>query len=143
MLALGLAVLVAAPLPCAAAAANALSVSDPWLRTIIPSRPAAAYFTLSNMTGKAQSLVGAASPACGMLMLHRSVNVNGVEKMVMQKSVPVPAHGKVTFAPGGYHLMCMSPSKDVMVGHSVPITLKFGDGTSLTTNFPVHGATGK
>jgi len=57
----------------AQAADSGVKVSDPWMRLVVPSRPAAGYFTLSNDTTKAQVLVGAASPACGMLMLHQSV----------------------------------------------------------------------
>jgi hypothetical protein len=113
------------------------------MRTIIPSRPAAGYFTLLNDTDKPRTLVGASSPVCGMLMLHKSVNENGVEKMLMQKRIAVPARGSLTFSPGGYHLMCMSPTKDVAVGHSVPVTLKFGDGTALIANFPVRGVGGE
>jgi periplasmic copper chaperone A len=122
-----------------ALATGGLSLSHPWMRFIIPSRPAAGYFTLLNDTAKSQTLVGASSPACGSLMLHKSVNENGVEKMLMQESIPVPAHGSLVFAPGGYHLMCMSPTKAVAVGHSVPVTLKFGDGMTLIANFPVRG----
>ncbi len=87
-------------------------------------------------------LVGAASPGCGALMLHRSVNDNGQERMEMVGSVLVPAHGEVKFAPGGYHLMCMSPTAAVARGRAVSVTLRFKDGGSLTASFPVRGATG-
>ena len=125
------------------AASNGLSISDGWMRTIIPSRPAAGYFTLSNDTGKQQVLVGAASPACGMLMLHKSERKSGMEHMAMVKSVVVPAHGKITFAPGGYHLMCMSPTKAMVKGHSVSVTLHFADRSSLKAQFAVRGVNGK
>ena len=125
------------------AAESGLSVSQPWLRMIIPSRTAAGNFTLSNAAAKAQVLIGASSPACDSIMLHQSLEKNGTAHMVMVESLNVPAHGAVKFAPGGYHLMCMSPSKDVAQGHSIPITLHFADGSTLTTNFPVRGATGK
>lgn len=108
----------------------------------MPSRPAAGYFVLSNETGRTRTLVGAASPGCGALMLHRSVNANGQERMEMVDSVPVPAHGEVKFAPGGYHLMCMSPTAAVARGGSVSVTLRFKDGGSLAASFPVRGATG-
>lgn len=126
----------------AQAADNGLVVSDPWVRTIIPSRPAAGYFTVLNKTAKAAELVGASSPDCGTLTLHRSVNENGVEKMLMVKSIAVPAGGQLKFAPGGYHLMCMRPSKDVTPGHSMPVTLHFQDGSAITASFPVRGAMG-
>lgn len=127
----------------AQAADSGLVLSRAWFRMVMPSLPAAGYFTLSNPTGTAQVLVGAASPACGMLMLHQSVNQGGQERMAMVKSVAIPVHGKIAFAPGGYHLMCMSPTAAMKRGNTVPVTLHFEDGTTLTANFPVRNATGK
>jgi periplasmic copper chaperone A len=127
----------------ALAAPAGLSVSGQWFRLIIPSRPAAGYFTLSNKTDAPQKLVGAASPGCGMLMLHKSVSKNGVESMVMVPSVAVPEHGKVQFAPGGYHLMCMSPTPLMKPGQAVPVTLRLANGETVSADFPVRGATGK
>jgi periplasmic copper chaperone A len=126
----------------AMAGPSGLTVSGQWFRLIIRSRPAAGYFTLSNETGTPQSLVGAASPGCGMLMLHKSVSANGEERMVMVPSVAVPAHGRVTFAPGGYHLMCMSPTSLMKPGQSVPVTLRLANGETVNARFPVRGATG-
>jgi periplasmic copper chaperone A len=125
------------------AAEPGLTVSDPWLRLVLPSRPAAGYLTLANATDKALVLVGAASPACGSIMLHRSVQENGQERMEMVMSVTVPARGSVTFAPGGYHLMCMTPAQEMTPGRSVPVTLRFADGGTVVTSFAVRGATGK
>ncbi len=128
----------AAPLP-----AQGLELSGQWFRLIMPSLPAAGYFTLSNASSMARTLVGAQSPACGMLMLHRSVSNNGEERMVMVPRITVPAHGNVQFAPGGYHLMCLSPRPAMSPGQSVPVTLRFADGAILTALFPVRNATGK
>jgi copper(I)-binding protein len=124
-------------------AASGLSLSDQWFRLIMPSVPAAGYFTLTNATAAPEKLVGAASPACGTLMLHKSVSRNGEESMIMVPAVAIPAHGKVQFAPGGYHLMCMSPGPAMTPGKSVPVTLRLANGETLSASFPVRGATGK
>jgi periplasmic copper chaperone A len=129
--------------PAAHAAPSGLSLSGQWFRLVMPSLPAAGYFTLSNQTATPYTLVGAASSGCGMLMLHKSVSQNGEERMMMVPSVPVPAHGNIQFAPGSYHLMCMSPGPAMQPGHSVPVTLRFSDGEALNASFPVRGATGK
>ena len=123
--------------------ASGLSVSDQWFRLIMPSLPAAGYFILTNATTSPEKLVGAASPACGTLMLHESVSRNGEESMVPVPSVSVPARGRVRFAPGGYHLMCMSPRPVMAPGKSVPVTLQLANGETLSASFPVRGATGK
>ena len=119
-----------------------LTVSGAWIRFIMPSIPAAAYFRLSNQGDKPRALIGADSPACGSLMLHESVVANGMDRMMMVESVRVPAHGHTDFAPGHYHLMCMEPSKEMILGHQVPITLRFSDGEKITASFTVRGARG-
>ena len=59
------------------------------------------------------------------------------------KRVTGPAYGVVSFAPGGYHLMCMQSQPSIQVGSSVMVTLKCADCQSLTEAFPVKGASGK
>jgi hypothetical protein len=127
----------------ASAAPNGLTINGQWFRLIMPSLPAAGYFSLSNATAAPQKLVGAASPACRTLILHKSISANGTERMVMVSSVVVPARGKIEFAPGGYHLMCMSPTAAMKPGRSVPVTLRLADGQTVAANFPVRSATGK
>lgn len=144
---IGLRLALAAPmlLPGIAAdgATAGLTVENPSMRFIIQSRPAAGYFTLQNNTGSAIDLTGASSSACGMLMLHQSKEVNGVEKMLPVKSISVAAHGTVRFVPGGYHLMCMSPASTMKVDAKVPVTLKFANGQTVTAQFPVTGPNAK
>ncbi len=127
----------------ARAAENGVTLSHPWMHFTVPSRPAAGYFILTNDSALARGLIGAASAACGTLMLHKSMSKNGVEKMVMMDRIAIPAHGKLTFAPGGYHLMCMEPTAAVKQGNSVLITLRFADGGTLVAPFPVRGASDK
>ncbi len=127
----------------ALAATGGLTVSYPWIRYLTPQTPAAGYFTLTNNTDHTVTLSGAASPDCGQLMLHESVVANGTAKMVMVHIVPVPSHGSVTFSPGAYHLMCVSPAAAIKPGQDVPVTLRFLGGSSLDAMFPVRGATGK
>jgi hypothetical protein len=126
-----------------ALAADQVKIEQPWMRFIIKARPAAGYMTLRNDGDKAVTLIGATSPACGMLMLHKSKQEKGIEKMQHVTVVPVPPHGTVSFAPGDYHLMCMEPQAGMKVGASVPVTLKFKGGESVTAQFPVKGPGGK
>jgi hypothetical protein len=119
-----------------------LTVGEPWLRVVGGHTPAAAYFTLSNLSGKPVVLIGASSPACGQLTMHQSRNVKGIESMVMVAQRPVPPRGRIEFAPGGYHLMCMSPSKAVRPGARIPIVLRFANGRRLPVRFAVRGLGG-
>jgi len=124
------------------AAEHGLTVTRAWIRFIMPSVPAAAYFRLSNQSDRPLVLVGADSPACASLMLHESLVQNGMDRMTMLKGVQVPPHGHVDFAPGHYHLMCMAPFKEMSRGREVEVTLHFADGQKITARFTVRGATG-
>ena len=122
-LAAGLALVTAAP---ATADEAGMALSHPWVRSIVPSRPASGYFTLRNDTSKDRKIVSASSPACGMLMLHLSKHEGG-EHMATVDSVEVPAHGSISFEPGG----------------TVVMTPTFDDGGTLTADFPVRNAKGE
>lgn len=129
--------------PCLLAAAPAyaqLSVSNAWIRYLLPSVPAGGYMTLHNDSESDAILTGASSPDCGTLMLHKSEDKSGTEMMVKVDSIKVPAHGEVKFEQGGYHLMCMKPN--MKLDERVPVTLKFKDGTALLLTMPVYGPAG-
>jgi copper(I)-binding protein len=131
--------LAAGPVP--AIAAPPVIVSGGWFRFITPETPAGGYMHLHNGTGADTALTGASSPACGMTMLHESINKGGTDRMVHVAAVPVPAGKSVAFAPGGYHIMCMKPH--MHPGQHVPVTLTFKGGQSVTSSFTVYGAEGR
>jgi copper(I)-binding protein len=124
-------------------AAGPLSVSDAWIRAMPAGIPSGGYFTLRNNGAKDLVLTGAATPACGSLMLHKSENTGGMSSMHHVDEVDVPAGGSVAFAPGSYHLMCMQANSAITPGAKVPVTLIFKDGSKITASFAVRNAAGK
>ncbi|MDD2795661.1 copper chaperone PCu(A)C [Acidocella sp.] len=130
------AIMLAAALPVMAHAD--VTVSKPWMRFLLPNIPAAGYMVLQNNGNNNEILTGAASPACSSLMLHESKDESGMAMMMDVPSVVIPAHGTVTFAPGGYHLMCMNPH--MKVGDNVPVTLTLKSNVTLSFSAKVYGA---
>lgn len=126
-----------------AASASEVTVKDAWIRALPNRLPAGGYFTLHNSGKTPLTLTGAVSPACGMLMLHKSENMGGMMHMKDVHAIDVPAGGTLTFAPGGYHLMCMEPSPEVKPGATVKVTLHFGDGSRIEAPFAVRSAMGR
>ncbi len=125
------------------AATPNLVVGDAWIRALPASVPSGGYFTLHNAGDKAVTLTGASSAACGMLMLHQSENMGGMSGMEDVAQVDVPPGGTIKFAPGGYHLMCMNPTKAVTPGGKIALTLEFQGGGKLVWSFDVRDARGK
>lgn len=132
-----------AMIACAATAApapSALRVEHAWIRWLPAELPAAAYAVIENAGAVSARLTGASSPDYGMVMLHRSQSVNGVEKMSMVSGMEIPAHGNAALAPGGYHLMLTKPKHPIKPGDTVHLTLHFAGGGSIQVDFPVRPA---
>jgi copper(I)-binding protein len=126
-----------------AALAGGVTVTEGWFRALPTSSPSGAYFNLTNATGSAVTLTGAASPACGMLMLHRTESAGGMSSMQDMTTVSVAPGATIHFAPGGYHLMCMGTTAALKPGATVPVTLQFAGGSSVTVPFAVRNAAGR
>lgn len=120
--------------------AAGLEISGGWFRAMPAHLPAAGYFTLHNATPRTVSLTGAKAPGCAMLMLHKSTMVGGMSSMSEVTHIDVAPGAGVSFAPGGYHLMCMGPS--LVVGTDEPVTLTFSDGGMASAKFAVRNASG-
>ncbi|MDD2876247.1 MAG: copper chaperone PCu(A)C [Acidiphilium sp.] len=136
---IGLGVIAVPPL--AAAQPGPITATTGWFRYLLPQIPAGGFVTLHNSSARAIVLDGAQTTACGMAMLHKSVNRSGVDRMVMVNSVTIPAHGSFRFSPGGYHIMCMQPT--MKPGETVTVSLSFQNAPDLDVPFKVYGADGK
>jgi periplasmic copper chaperone A len=127
--------------PLVMAASPSVTVTEARLQVLIPSRPAAGYFTLRNDGAQPLSLTGAQAADCESLMLHRSMEQGGMARMEMVDAVSIPAHGTLRFQPGGYHLMCMNPSGALLTGHGTEtVTLTFAGGGETKVPFAIGKA---
>ena len=107
----------------------AIEVGDARIRILPGDLPAAGYFTLTNDSPTSVTLEGAESPA------FASVKRDGTASMQHLMQVEIPANGKLSFAPGGYHLMLMQRQVPLAVGDKVQMTLKFSDGQRVPATF--------
>ncbi len=134
--------LLAATAAHAAPVTVPVTIKDAWFRALPAKLPAGGYFTAHNSGKTDIAIIGAsAGTACVMLMLHQTSDKGGMKGMSKVDQVSVPAGGDVSFAPGGYHLMCMQ--SNLTAGGTVPVTLMFSDGSKLTTDFAVKDAKGQ
>ncbi len=134
---------VLGPVLVAQAAQPPASVSDARIRWLPGDLPLAGYFSITSHASAPLQLVGAASPAFGDVMLHRSVEEGGMQRMVHVDGLDLAPGKTLVFAPGGYHLMLMEPKQTLHPGDKVPVTLRFGDGQTLEIPFRVEGVQGQ
>lgn len=121
----------------AADSKQAIGVQNAWVRWLPNNLPAAAYFTLTNSSDKAIDLVDVSSADYGSAMLHQTVSNGSTQKMVMVDKLTVPAHGKASIAPGGYHVMLEDAKHKVAPGDTVHLKLQFSDGETIDAPFAV------
>ena len=89
--------------------AAGIQVTEAWIRWLPANLPAGGYAKVTNDTDKEVKLVGASSPKYGMVMLHQTVNKNGMSNMVHVDAIPIAPHKSMAFTPGDYHIMLMQP----------------------------------
>ena len=100
-------------------------------------RPGVFYVEITNAGATDDALIGIATPAAGMPMLHESVVTDGVASMPHAMSIPVPAGQTVDLSPGGYHGMLMGLTAALKEGDSFPVTLTFETAGEVTVDADV------
>lgn len=134
---------------CAAAsfAAHAqeapVRVEAPWARATVQGQAASGAFMV--LTAREPlTLLGAESPAAGIVEIHQMRMVGDVMKMNAVESLPLKAGEPVKFAPGGYHFMLMDLKGPLRAGTALPLKLRFQDAQgaprTLDLSVPVQPA---
>lgn len=123
---------------CETVTLDDLTIEHAWSRqTIGADRPGVFYVQITNAGSTDDALIGIATPAAGMPMLHETVVTDGVASMPHAMSVPVPAGQTVALSPGGYHGMLMGLTAALKEGDSFPVTLTFQTAGEVTVNVEV------
>jgi periplasmic copper chaperone A len=135
MLALG-----AAPVFAQDFKAGDITIDKAWARaTPKGAEVGAGYLTIHNNGAAPERFTGGSADFAGV-ELHEMSMAGGVMKMrELKGGLEIPAHGAVTLAPGGYHLMFTGLKQPLRKGDVVKATLIFEHAGALLVEFPVHG----
>lgn len=128
---------IAAALAVAVPALAAPKVEGGWSRPAGQGTTGGGFLTVVNPDKTADALVSAASPLAREVQIHQSSLKGGVASMQRLARVPLAAGARVTFAPGGYHLMLVGLTKPLKAGDVVPLTLTFASGAKLQATLVV------
>lgn len=103
-----------------------VTVSEAWVRgTVAAQKATGAFMTLTS--AQDSRLVGASSPAAGVVEVHEMKMVGDVMRMRQIDGLALPAGQPVQLSPGGYHLMMMQLKQPLSNGEKIPLTLEFED----------------
>jgi copper(I)-binding protein len=99
----------------------------------------AVYLNLVNETGSADALVGAESPAAAKVEVHEtSADASGQMAMHPVEKIALPDGGTVALEPGGYHIMLIDLTGELMAGDKVEVTLQFETAPDLIVTAEVR-----
>ena len=136
-----LAIILACALPgfSPGAWADDVIVTQAWINAAPPVvRVNAGYLQLENKGMRSVILSGAESPRFSRIEMHRSEMHNGVYSMHRQYSLVLANGEKLSFAPGGLHLMLFEPTPAPRPKEIIPLTLIFANGERVTVKAEVR-----
>ncbi len=131
----------------AAAASQAqtagVAVENAWARAVLQGQVSSgAYMTL--VAREPLQLVGATSPAAGIVEIHHTKMDGDVMKMRAVDKLDLVVGKPVEFKPGGYHFMLMDLKTPFRADVRIPLTLQFrnaqGKARTLRVSLPVAHA---
>ena len=110
------------------AAAQQAKVEQAWARATAVSARAGGVFLTLRETGTADRLVSASSEIAARTELHRTVEDNGIMRMLPVEGIDLAAGETVTFKPGGLHIMLIDLKRPLKQGETFEVTLRFAKG---------------
>jgi copper(I)-binding protein len=133
--------LAALLLACCGAAAAAppaapLTVQGAWARAAIAQQDSTgAYMTLE--AREPLTLLGADSPAAGIVEIHEMKMVGDVMKMRAADTLPLVPGQPLELKPGGFHFMLMDLKAPFKAGGEIRMTLRLRDAKGVERKLPV------
>ena len=106
----------------------------------VPPNPtqAAVRMVIVNGTDADDTLLSASSPAAASVSIHRcDVDDEGRAVMEEVEELAVAKGSRVTFEPGGLHLMLEGLHSAPAVGETIPVELTFADAGDVTVDVAV------
>jgi copper(I)-binding protein len=116
-----------------------VKVVDAWIPEAPPNAQAmAAFMVMENNEDKEVKVLSAFAPGFNTIELHKSMEVDGMHKMLKQDALVIPAMGSLTLKPGSYHIMLIGVQDPrPKAGDVIPVRLDFADGKQMTLQVPV------
>lgn len=126
---------------CTQTTDSPLEITGAWIREAPPNATAmAGYMQIYNHTDSDKQLVSGNSQDFKIVEFHRSVEKDGVYRMIRHKKLTIPANSMLELKPGDFHLMLITPYKPLKEGDLTTINLVLEDNITISHEFPVKKA---
>jgi len=120
---------------CLSATASHATDSLKFSAAYIPEAPPGAqvlagFMYIHNPSNQAIEITAVSSPNFDSVEMHLSKEVNGIAKMLPQKSLKIVANSTLALRPGSYHLMLIKPKQAIRGGDNALIKFSLSNSTT-------------
>jgi copper(I)-binding protein len=116
-----------------------VGIEGAYVRAVPPGQPnSAAFMKVSNKGRTEHALVAGSSPAAAVVELHTHTMEGGMMRMRQVEKIELPAGETVSLEPGGLHVMLIGLQQKLVPEETIPLTLRFEDGSEVTLQVPVR-----
>ena len=118
---------------------KSLVVSNPFSRATPPgAKIAGAFMSIENRGKEVDRLVGATSPAAGLVEIHEMAMDGAVMRMRAVTGIDLKPGATLALKPGGYHMMLEDLKQPLTEGEEIPLTLKFERAGSIDVRVKIE-----
>jgi hypothetical protein len=115
-----------------------LDIHEAWIKNLPPAVPVrAGYMTIRNTQAIAVSIIAIRSDVFTSVEIHRTIAEDGMMRMEPVPTLVIEPDSSVQLAPGGLHLMMMSPAEPTKPGDVLQIVIELDDGSTQSLNMTV------
>ena len=109
---------------------NLLTINNAWVRATVPAQSSSGAF-LDITSARSARLIKAETSVAKTVEIHSMSVAEGVMRMRELKELALPAGKKVSFSPGGYHLMLVDLSRPLRAGERITLKLTTLDANNI------------
>jgi len=125
-------------------AADSLKITGSYIPEAPPgAQVLAGFMNIHNPSNQAIEIIAVSSPAFDTVEMHLSKEINGVAKMLPQKSLIIAPNSTLALRSGSYHLMLIEPTRALRHGDKALIKFSLSDNTSQELHVTIKKKTKK
>jgi copper(I)-binding protein len=106
--------------------AAGLQIHDAVVASLGDGSPGALYFVVANTGSVPDTLVAIETASAESAELHHSAERDGIRSMEPVAELVIPAGAQVRLEPGGFHVMLIDLTDELVPGDTIEVTAVFG-----------------
>jgi len=109
-----------------------VTAHDAWARLPAKSKmDTALYMIVENRTPQSRTIVSVSTDDAASAEMHQMTMNKMIMVMTPVSQISIPAKGKTSFDPNGFHIMLFGLKMRPELGDKIHVTLKLDDGTTV------------